>query len=227
MVFGAVEEIGHVEDNQREVVGGVDRGIDIAQEPLVVVQPSLLETRARAEAVSGATVPASEQVGVGGVDVVALVELALEPRQADEYREVLPHVGIAQPDGLPHAVTGPKLRPGDLAAPDLQDAGALQAVEVLGEAPAIGAQEVALDEQHDQRVRLIEGIEHWQEIARVAVGGDGEQIAQRRREQRCELLFRQQLEERGLEVVDAVLERGQELHGRCRGRLEGRIGGLL
>lgn len=42
--------------------------------------------------------------------------------------------------------------------------------------------------------------------------GDGEEVAERRREQRRELLFGQEFEERGFEVVDAILEGRQELH---------------
>lgn len=43
--------------------------------------------------------------------------------------------------------------------------------------------------------------------------GDGEEVAERRREQGCELLFGQEFEERGFEVVYAILEGRQELHG--------------
>lgn len=43
--------------------------------------------------------------------------------------------------------------------------------------------------------------------------GDGEEVAERGREKRRELLFREELEEGGFEVVYAMLETGQELHG--------------
>lgn len=46
---------------------------------------------------------------------------------------------------------------------------------------------------------------------------DGEQVAERGRQERCELLFREQLEERGFELVDAALEGRQELHTVCCG----------
>lgn len=44
--------------------------------------------------------------------------------------------------------------------------------------------------------------------------GDGQQVAQRRGEESGELLLREEFEEGGLQVVDAVLQGGQELHGR-------------
>lgn len=38
------------------------------------------------------------------VNVVALVELPLQPRQANEHGKILPDVAIAQLDSLAHAV---------------------------------------------------------------------------------------------------------------------------
>jgi len=41
---------------------------------------------------------------------------------------------------------------------------------------------VALDEEGEQGVELVEGVEDAEEVARVAVGGDGEEVAQRGRD---------------------------------------------
>ena len=58
----------------------------------------------------------------------------------------------------------------DLAAFDEQDTLALEVVEVLGEAAAVGEEVVALDEEHEECVNFIEGIEDPQEVAGLTVG---------------------------------------------------------
>lgn len=95
MVLCAVEEVGHVEDEQGEVVCGIDARVYIPQEPLVVVHQPLLERRARLQAVSCTGIAWSQEVRVRGVDIVALVELALQPRHSDEDGEILPHITAA------------------------------------------------------------------------------------------------------------------------------------
>lgn len=42
-VFGVVEEVGEVEGDDGEVVCGVDGGVDVAEEPLVVVEKTLAD----------------------------------------------------------------------------------------------------------------------------------------------------------------------------------------
>lgn len=124
---------------------------------------------------------------------------------------------------------------GRLAAGDAEDALALEAVEVLGEAAGVGAEEVALDKEEEGGVDFIEVVEDADEVAWVAVGGDGEEVAEGGREQGCELLFGEELcgglsdkfmfggagherrvrrtEEGGLELVDAAVDGGVEFHG--------------
>ena len=152
-----------------------------------------------------------------GVDVVALVQLALHPRQANQHSEILPHISTRQFACLAHAFCGAHLRARTLAAFDTQHPRSFHGVEVLGEAAAVGAQEVALHDQHEQRVDFIEGVEDGQEVAWVAWCGDGEEVAQRWGEQGGELLLGEELEEGGFEVVDAGLEGREELH------LDGRV----
>lgn len=54
------------------------------------------------------------------------------------------------------------------------------------------------------------------------MGRDGEQVAERGWQERGELLFREQLEKGGFEVVDAILEGRQKLHdgGRTDGWMD-------
>ena len=113
-----------------------------------------------------------------GVHIVSLVELALQPWQSDQDGQVLPDVALSQFDSVPHRVAGSELRARYLAALDPQHARAFHAIEVLGEGPAIGAQKMALDKQHHQRVDFIEGVEHGQQVSGVAMRRDGEQVAE-------------------------------------------------
>ena len=183
MVFCAVEEVCHVEDEQGEVVGCVDRGVDVPEKPLVVVHQPLLDGCACSQALSVAVVARAEQVCMGGVDVVALVEFPLQPGQADQHGKIAPDVAVAQLDGIAHTVACAQLRSGDLAAPDAEHARSFQAVEVLCETAAIGAQEVALHEQHDKRVDFIERVQDREEVAGITVGGNSHKVAQRRGQQ--------------------------------------------
>ena len=107
-----------------------------------------------------------------------LVQLALQVRHADHDEQVAPEVGVAQRRDLTQAVRREQLRARrDAAAGDAQCALALQAVEVLDEAAAVGAQVVALDDEGEQRVQLIEGVEDAEEVARAAVGREDEEVA--------------------------------------------------
>lgn len=74
---------------------------------------------------------------------------------------------------------------------------------------------MALNEQHEQRINFIVAIENADQVARVPVGGDSEQVAQRRAEELAKLGFREQLEKRRLcEVVHARHDVGHEFgHG--------------
>lgn len=46
-VFGVVEKVSEIEGQQGEVIGGIDAGIDVPQEPMVVVDDSFPQGRVR------------------------------------------------------------------------------------------------------------------------------------------------------------------------------------
>lgn len=78
-VLGVVEEVGKVEGEEGEVVGGVDAGVDLPQEPFVVVEYPLPQTGIVGQLIS--SVVARPQYGsLRGVDLIALVELSLQIR---------------------------------------------------------------------------------------------------------------------------------------------------
>lgn len=56
MVLCAVEEVGHVEDEEAEVVCCVDAGVDVAEEPFVPEHQPLFYARPRGKPVSFAVV---------------------------------------------------------------------------------------------------------------------------------------------------------------------------
>ncbi len=94
VVLGAVEEVGEVESQEGEVVCCVDAGVDVPQEPFVVVHQPLFDGSVRWQPV--AVVAGTQERCLRDMDVVALVQLALEVRQADHDGQVLPH--IARPE---------------------------------------------------------------------------------------------------------------------------------
>jgi hypothetical protein len=61
---------------------------------------------------------------------------------------------------------------------------------------------VALDGEHKEGIELVEGVEYAEEVAGVSLGCDGEQVAERGREEGCELGFGEEFEEGGLRVVE-------------------------
>lgn len=205
VVFGVVEEVGQVEGQQGEVVGGVDARVDVPQEPPVVVQDLVPPGRVRRQGGVGGA-----QQGAGRIHLVALVELPLEVGDADHDGEVPPDVGGAELEGVPDDGGGAGGGAGDLGG---EGPLALEPVEVLGEGAAAGGQVVALDEEHEQGVGLVERVEHGQEVARRAVGGVDEQVAQGGRQQGRQLLLREKLKEGGLLVVEGHAPQGRdELH---------------
>lgn len=224
VVLGPVEEVGEVEGDDGEAAGGVDGRVDVAQEPAVAPHEALRERGVGRQA----GVVGAEQ-GAGRLDLVALVEAALEVGERDGHGQVAPDVGGVELEGLAHESGGAVGGARDLAAAANRGL-ALEAVEVLGEAAAAGAQVVALDEEHEQGVQLIEGVEGAQQVARVPLGRDGQEVAQGRGQEGVELLLRQQLEQRRLLVVKGAPKGRDELHVgmegcMCEGGLEGRPAG--
>lgn len=81
------------------------------------------------------------------------------------------------------------MRPRRLTAGYSQDALALQAIEVFGEAAAVGAEVVPLHEEVEERVDFVVVVEDAEEVAGVALGGEDEEVADGGGEERGELLF--------------------------------------
>ena len=77
----------------------------------------------------------------------------------------------------------------DFTIPYAKNSLAFQAVEVLCEAAAKSAEVVSLDEEGEEGVDFVEGVEDAEEVAGMSVCCDGEEIAQRGRDECCELLF--------------------------------------
>ena len=71
----------------------------------------------------------------------------------------------------------------------MYDTLALEAVEVLGEAAAVGLEVVALNGEHEKSVDFIEGVKEAKQIAGVTVGSYGEEVAERGWDEGRELLF--------------------------------------
>lgn len=46
-VFGVVEKVSEIEGQQGEVIGGIDAGVDVPQEPFIVVDDSFPQCRVR------------------------------------------------------------------------------------------------------------------------------------------------------------------------------------
>lgn len=196
VVLGGVKKIGQVEGQESKVVGCIDAGVNVAKEPAVVVHESVAPGGiGRQGGVGGA------QESTRGVGLVSIVELALHIGDADDDGEVAPDMGPGEAQGVAHDGGAAGRGTGDLGGEGLF---ALEAVEMLGEGAAAGEEVVALNEEGDEGVELVEGVEQRQQIARRAMGGVHEQIAQRRRQQAGQLLLREQLEERRLLVVEAV-----------------------
>lgn len=78
---------------------------------------------------------------------------------------------------------------GDFAAFNTLDSLALEAVEVLSEAAAVGEEVVPLNKEHEESVDFIEGIEDPKEVAGMTVSGQGKHITNGRWKEGGELLF--------------------------------------
>ena len=83
---------------------------------------------------------------------------------------------------------------------------------MLGERTTSGFQVVALDEEHAQRVKFIEGVEYSEKITRVSMGCDGQKVSQSGRQEGVELLLRENLEKRRLLIVEGATEGCDEFH---------------
>ena len=140
---------------------------------------------------------------------MALVQLALDIGDADNDGKIPPYVGCRQLEGLSDEVGSRRARAGDLATQGLFS---LEAIKVLREGSATRPEVVPLDDQHRQGVEFVEGVEYAQQVPRVSLRRDCEEVAQRWSQQAVELLFRDDLEERRLVVIKGAAEGSDELH---------------
>jgi len=123
------------------------------------------------------------------VNVVALVKLALEVRQAHHDGQVVPYVAGLKLQGLSHQSRRTKSGTRSFAAFDLEHSFAFETVKVLCETPAICSEVVSLNSEHEKRVDLIEGIQEAQKVSRVTMGSYGKEVAQRWWDEGGELLL--------------------------------------
>lgn len=152
-----VEEIGKIKGKEGEIEGRVHARVDVPQEPFVVVHESLSNRRVRRKRIS--IVAWTENRRLRHVDIVALVELSLEIWQPDHQREIVPHIAVPKLQRLSHETWSSDTCSRSFSAFDSEHSLALQAIKVLREPAAISAEVMPLDDQREQRVDLIEGIQ--------------------------------------------------------------------
>lgn len=107
MVFRPIEEVCHVEDYHGEVVRRVHARVYVPQKPLVVMQEALFHACARPRSIPVPVVPRSEKICMRGVDIIALVELPLQPRQSNQDCQVLPHIAATQLHSVSYCIARP------------------------------------------------------------------------------------------------------------------------
>jgi len=103
------------------------------------------------------------------VDIIALVEFTLEVWQAHHNGQVLPDITCPQAQGFTDKAWGTELSARYFAAFGAENTLALKAIEVLGEAAAVGKKVVALNKEHEESVNLIERVEDTQKVAGLTV----------------------------------------------------------
>lgn len=152
-ILGIVEEIGQIERQDRKVVRRVHGRVHIPEKPLVVVQQSLPQRGIRRKVVArmvsrSTTTTTHKQRGLRrSVDIIALVEFALQIGQPDHDGEVLPHVDRPQLQRFADGARRANLRAGDLPIFGPQHSFPLERVEVLREGAAERAQVVSFDDE--------------------------------------------------------------------------------
>ena len=94
-------------------------------------------------------------------------------------------------EGFAHEGWGCDGCSGGFSAFDTEYPFALEAIEVLSKASAIGEKVVPLDGEHEEGIDFVKGVEGTKEVPRMTVGGEGEQVAEGGRYQGRQLLLRQ------------------------------------
>jgi len=106
-----------------------------------------------------AIVTGAENGGLRSVDIVAFVKLSFEIRHAYHNRYIVPYIAFPELKGFAHKIWGTNSSSMCFTALNVDDSFALEAIEILGEAPAVGFEIVTLDSEHKDSVDFIEGVQ--------------------------------------------------------------------
>ena len=111
------------------------------------------------------------------INVITLVQLSFQVWQANHNGQVIPYISRVQPQSFTHEIRGTKSSSRRLLTFDVEDTLPFKAIEILGEASAIGCKEMPLDCEHKQGIELIEGVEKREKVSGASMGCDGEEVA--------------------------------------------------
>ena len=108
------------------------------------------------------------------MDVIALVQLPLQVRQANHHCQIPPDIAVLKFESFANIIGRAELCARHFVTFRAENALAFEPIEVLGEAAAICTKEVPLHQEHEERINFIERVEDAEKVAGMAVGGDGE-----------------------------------------------------
>lgn len=108
------------------------------------------------------------------MDVIALVQLPFQVRQANHHCQIPPDIAVLKFESFANIIGRAELCARHFVAFRAENALAFEPIEVLGEAAAICTQKVPLHQKHEERVNFIERVEDAEKVAGMTVGGDGE-----------------------------------------------------
>ena len=141
---------------------------------------------------SVSVVVGAENGSLRGMNVVALIEFSFEVRQANHDGQIIPDVPFLELESLAHKARGTNSGSRCFSAFDVKYSLPLEAVEVLSKAPSICFEIVALDGERKQGVDFIKRVQEMKEVSRATVCSNGEEVTERGRDERGELLLREQ-----------------------------------
>ena len=144
MEFQGVKEVGEVEGKESEVICGVNRGVDLPQEPFIIIKKSLSDVGVGLKFIALITWSLKDRCG-RDVNVVALVEFAFEVRQANHYCKVFPYVALSELKRFTDNCWSTELCTWNLSPSCSKNTFSLEAVEVFCKASAIGLEAVSFN----------------------------------------------------------------------------------
>ena len=142
MVLAPIEQIRHVPCQHREVVRRIDAGIHIPQEPLIHPHEFLLDIPVDRVPFS-ISIRWTKHIHSRGVDIIRLVQFPFRVWQSHHNSQILPNITSSQLQRLPHLLRRTQPCTRGISTLYTQHALAFQAVEVLGEAAAVGSKVVS------------------------------------------------------------------------------------